>query len=100
MPYTIVLSYIYYLPFFLKHFSLYLPYYILLYYICLGNIPPQIGDTELVEFFGNAMLEAGVIKDNNPNPIVSVQMNHEKSFAFVEFTNPEDANAGMNFDGM
>jgi len=27
-------------------------------------------------------------------------MNHEKSFAFVEFSNVEDSNAGMNFDGI
>ena len=46
------------------------------------------------------MHTAKVTKDENPIPVVAVQMNREKNFAFIEFTCSEDANAGMGFDGI
>ncbi len=46
------------------------------------------------------MFTAGATKNNNPSTVVAVQMNREKSFAFIEFTCMEDASAGMGFDGI
>jgi len=57
-------------------------------------------DQELAEFISETMYKAGKTKDNNPTPVISVQMNHDKNFAFVEFSTWEDANTGMTFDGV
>jgi len=66
----------------------------------VGNIPPTVSDIQLADFFNTAMFAAGATKNSNPNPVVAVQMNHDKSFAFVEFSCLEDASAGMGFDGI
>ena len=46
------------------------------------------------------MFTAGATQDNNPAPVVAVQMNREKAFAFLEFNIIEDATAAMGFDGI
>jgi len=66
----------------------------------IGNIPIGVTDREIAEFFNTAMLTAKVTKDNNPSPVIAVQMNREKKYAFLEFTAAEDATAGMGFDGI
>jgi splicing factor U2AF subunit len=66
----------------------------------IGNIPRDSTDLEIAEFFNNAMFSGGISLNNNPTPIIAVQMNHEKNFAFIEFNNVEDANAGMSLDGI
>jgi len=64
----------------------------------VGNIPPTITDVKLAEFFNENMFKSRASKDNNPTPVVAVQLNQEKGFAFIEFACPEDATAGMGFD--
>jgi len=66
----------------------------------VGNIPQGVTEIELAEFFNTAMFAAGATKDNNPASVIAVQMNHEKNFAFIEFSCHEDATAGMGFDGI
>jgi splicing factor U2AF subunit len=34
------------------------------------------------------------------NPVIAVQINHDKNYAFVEFRAPEEATAAMAFDGI
>lgn len=46
------------------------------------------------------MSTAGVTKNASATAVIAVQMNHEKNFAFIEFDNPDDATAGMGFDGI
>jgi splicing factor U2AF subunit len=46
------------------------------------------------------MFTAGATKDNNAASVIAVQMNHEKNFAFIEFSCHEDASAAMGFDGI
>lgn len=46
------------------------------------------------------MYERHVTKDDNPEPVIAVQMNPDKNFSFLEFSCPEDANAGMGLDGV
>jgi splicing factor U2AF subunit len=65
----------------------------------LGNIPPDITEAELTEFVNTAMVTSKLSKSGGP-PVANCQMNKEKLFAFVEMRTPEDASAGMAFDGI
>lgn len=60
---------------------------------------PHSAQTELAEFFNTAMMTAGVTATKAP-PVVAVQMNREKGFAFLEFRTAEEATAAMAFDGI
>jgi len=66
----------------------------------VGNLPPGTSDLEVAEFFNHAMSTSKVVKDDNPEPVIAVQMNPVQNFAFLEFTCTEDASAGMAFDGV
>ena len=68
--------------------------------IYVGNIPPTISELEIAEFFNTALFTAGVTVNNNPSPVIAVQMNREKAFAFLEFATHDDASAAMGFDGI
>ncbi len=59
------------------------------------------------------MLAAKVAKENNPTPVIAVQMNRyvlikcvwfhcsrDKAFAFIEYSCTEDATSGLAFDGI
>ncbi len=65
----------------------------------VGNLPSGVSDLELAEFFNTALQTAGVIKPQT-NAVIAVQMNREKAFAFLEFSQAEDATASMAFDGI
>jgi len=68
----------------------------------IGNIPAGITEQELMDFFNTAMVN--LRPQGHPNtdtkPIMSVQINHEKSFAFIELRTITDATAGMMLDGI
>lgn len=64
----------------------------------VGNVPDGVTEAELANFFNAALNQARVCKIENP--VIAVQMDTVKSFAFLEFSCPEDATAGMNFDGI
>eukprot|EP01119_Soliformovum_irregulare_P008571 TRINITY_DN21684_c0_g1_i1.p1 TRINITY_DN21684_c0_g1~~TRINITY_DN21684_c0_g1_i1.p1 ORF type:complete len:517 (+),score=147.33 TRINITY_DN21684_c0_g1_i1:63-1553(+) len=66
----------------------------------IGNLPEDVTENEVAEFFNSTLYSAGVSKDTNPSPVVAVQQNKEKHFAFVEFASMEDANACLKFDGI
>jgi len=66
----------------------------------VGNIPPNIVEGELSEFFNTAMFAAGVTKEASQTPVAAVQFNRDKGFAFLDFQHAEDATAGMAFDGI
>jgi splicing factor U2AF subunit len=53
----------------------------------IGSITPEITDTNLTDFFNAKMQEMGLGsgKDlNGPPPVLAVQCNYEKNYAFVE----------------
>lgn len=52
-----------------------------------------------MEFF-NAALVAAKVTSKPGNPVVSCQINYEKNFAFLEFRDVDETNAGMGFDGI
>ncbi|KAG9001209.1 hypothetical protein FRB90_011655 [Tulasnella sp. 427] len=66
----------------------------------VGNITYEANEENLHEFFSAKMSEMGFTTSGPGDPILAVQVNHEKSYAFVEFRNAEDATAAMAFDGI
>lgn len=67
--------------------------------IYAGNLPNIISEDEIGHFFTQVMLTA--CSNLQPgNPVVSVHLNLEKKFAFVEFRTPEEATAAIDLDGV
>ncbi|KAL7456799.1 hypothetical protein ACHAWC_008266 [Mediolabrus comicus] len=76
----------------------------------IGNIP-DIHETDVHNFFRDAIRSAIVIDPNNPNPshqkqyiendpIISVYINRERRFAFLEFKTMEITTACLDLDGI
>ena len=65
----------------------------------VGNLPYDIVEDVLVDFINNTMVQWN-LANRGSNPAMFAQINHDKSFAFVEFRTPEDATAAMAFDGL
>lgn len=65
----------------------------------VGNIPAGITELEIQEFFNAAMITAKATTKPGP-PVGAVQINVEKSYAFLEMRSHEEASAGMAFDGI
>ncbi|KAG8887557.1 hypothetical protein FRB98_009463 [Tulasnella sp. 332] len=66
----------------------------------VGNITYEANEENLHTFFSEKMTEMGFSTSGPGDPVLAVQVNHEKSYAFVEFRNAEDATAAMAFDGI
>ncbi|KAI0258707.1 hypothetical protein BC834DRAFT_910251 [Gloeopeniophorella convolvens] len=66
----------------------------------IGSITPDINETNLADFFNNKMTEMKIGTGAPGNPVLAVQCNYEKNYAFVEFRSAEDATAAMAFDGI
>jgi len=65
----------------------------------VGNLPDDVTEAQLMEFFNNAMLKANVVKTPG-TPVVSVTIYREKAYAFIELRNADEATIGMSFDGI
>lgn len=72
----------------------------------VGNITPEATENNVGTFFNSQMRENGWAIDDDPkgvqgpDPVVSVQVNHEKSYAFVEFRSADEASKAIGFDGI
>ncbi|KAJ1306945.1 hypothetical protein OPQ81_007926 [Rhizoctonia solani] len=66
----------------------------------VGNITYEANESNLQEFFNRKMVEMKIGTGGAGDPVIGVQINHEKSYAFVEFRSAEDATAAMAFDGI
>lgn len=65
----------------------------------VGQIPYGINEDAMMIFFNEAMLNNGLNQEAG-NPVISVQINHEKNYAFVEFRTPSETTAAVAFDGI
>ncbi|KAJ1566812.1 hypothetical protein HK405_008320 [Cladochytrium tenue] len=65
----------------------------------VGGIPVGASEDALMSFF-NQSVSSITMSENGNLPVIAVQINHEKNYAFVEFRTPEDATAAMALDGM
>ena len=72
----------------------------------VGNITPEATENNVGTFFNEQMRENGWAIDDDPkgvqgpDPVVSVQVNHDKSYAFVEFRSADEASKAIGFDGI
>ncbi|CDO73273.1 hypothetical protein BN946_scf185008.g35 [Trametes cinnabarina] len=66
----------------------------------IGSITPDINEQNLMDFFNSKMKEMNLGTGAPGNPVLAVQCNYEKNYAFVEFRSAEDATAAMAFDGI
>ncbi|TFY64391.1 hypothetical protein EVJ58_g2665 [Rhodofomes roseus] len=66
----------------------------------IGSITPEINEQNLADFFNSKMKEMDIGTGGPGNPVLAVQCNYEKNYAFVEFRSAEDATAAMAFDGI
>ena len=65
----------------------------------VGNIPPGITQTLLLNCMNEAILSLNIIKEPG-NPILSAWISSDSHYAFVEFRNAEEANMGFKLQGM
>src|SRR6266478_7393107 len=50
----------------------------------IGSITPEINEQNLADFFNEKMTEMNIGTGGPGNPVLAVQCNYEKSYAFVE----------------
>lgn len=67
----------------------------------IGHLPPNVTEQELHVFFRSAIELALVEKPlDGEDPILSVYINHERRFCFLEFKTVEMATACLELDGI
>ncbi|TCD61778.1 hypothetical protein EIP91_007956 [Steccherinum ochraceum] len=66
----------------------------------IGSITPDVNEQNLADFFNAKMKEMDIGTGAPGNPVLAVQCNYEKNYAFVEFRSAEDATAAIAFDGI
>ncbi|KAF7309698.1 U2 snRNP auxiliary factor large subunit [Mycena indigotica] len=66
----------------------------------IGSITPEVTEQNLTDFFNAKMEEMNLSTSGTGSPVLAVQCNYEKNYAFVEFRSAEDATAAMAFDGI
>ncbi|KAF8920629.1 hypothetical protein CPB85DRAFT_497186 [Mucidula mucida] len=66
----------------------------------IGSITPDVNEQNLADFFNAKMAEMNLGTATPGNPVLAVQCNYEKNYAFVEFRSADDATAAMAFDGI
>lgn len=65
----------------------------------VGNLPPDTTDSQIGDFFNRA-LQASKGVESEGDPVISVYMNLEKRFAFIETRTIREAAAGLALDGV
>lgn len=68
--------------------------------IYVGGLPVGVQDDTIATFFSNALAAVGGTTAGPGSCVVSVYVNHEKKFAFVEFRTVEEASNAMALDGI
>eukprot|EP01086_Lenisia_limosa_P000173 TRINITY_DN1032_c0_g1_i1.p1 TRINITY_DN1032_c0_g1~~TRINITY_DN1032_c0_g1_i1.p1 ORF type:complete len:331 (+),score=101.51 TRINITY_DN1032_c0_g1_i1:163-1155(+) len=71
--------------------------------IYVGNVPTNITESTLGEFFNRLVLELKQQKEPEGQfepPVQAVQIHRDKGFAFIEFKTNEDASVAISFDGV
>jgi len=68
----------------------------------VGNLPVGSGITEkqLSEFISTSMKQRGIIAMDAPDPVLSVWLSPEGTYAFVEFHTVDHANAALGLNGI
>jgi len=65
----------------------------------VGNIPFGVSETAMMDFFNQQMVLTGLAQSDG-QPVIAVQINLDKNFAFLEFRSIDETTAAMAFDGI
>ncbi|CAF4093953.1 unnamed protein product [Rotaria sp. Silwood2] len=65
----------------------------------VGNIPFGVSENAMMEFFNQQMQLTG-LSQTEGHPVIAVQINLDKNFAFLEFRSIDETTAAMAFDGI
>jgi len=65
----------------------------------VGNIPFGVSENAMMEFFNQQMHLTGLAQSEG-SPVIAVQINLDKNFAFLEFRSIDETTAAMAFDGI
>lgn len=65
----------------------------------VGNIPFGVSETVMMDFFNQQMHLTGLAQSEG-QPVIAVQINLDKNFAFLEFRSIDETTAAMAFDGI
>ncbi|SGY85161.1 BQ5605_C009g05742 [Microbotryum silenes-dioicae] len=78
----------------------------------VGNVTLEATDEAIAHFLNTKMAENNLLSDGHlgedlagmnikgDQPVISVHLNYEKNYAFVEMRNAEEATAALQFDGI
>ncbi|KAM9238103.1 splicing factor U2AF 65 kDa subunit-like [Dugong dugon] len=65
----------------------------------VGNVPFGITEEAMMDFF-NAQMRLGVLTQAPGNPVLAVQINQDKNFAFLEFRSVDETTQATALDGI
>ncbi|XP_012935159.1 splicing factor U2AF 50 kDa subunit isoform X1 [Aplysia californica] len=65
----------------------------------VGNIPFGMTDEAMMDFFNHQMRITGLAQAEG-NPVIAVQINLDKNFAFLEFRSVDETTQALAFDGI
>ncbi|XP_019745494.1 splicing factor U2AF 65 kDa subunit-like [Hippocampus comes] len=65
----------------------------------VGNIPFGVTEESMAEFF-NAQMRLAGLSQASTNPVLVVQINQDKNFAFLELRSVDETTQAMAFDGI
>ncbi|KAL7057787.1 hypothetical protein AAHC03_017148 [Spirometra sp. Aus1] len=65
----------------------------------VGNIPFTATEENMMDFFNKQMKAQNLVQAEG-NPIIAVQINMEKNFAFLEFRSVDETTQGLALDGI
>ncbi|KAK1162189.1 splicing factor U2AF 65 kDa subunit-like isoform X1 [Acipenser oxyrinchus oxyrinchus] len=65
----------------------------------VGNIPFGVTEELMADFF-NAQMRLAGLSQAPGNPVLAVQINQDKNFAFLEFRSVDETTQAMAFDGI
>ncbi|XP_039595269.1 splicing factor U2AF 65 kDa subunit-like [Polypterus senegalus] len=65
----------------------------------VGNIPFGVTEESMADFF-NAQMRLAGLSQAPGNPVLAVQINQDKNFAFLEFRSVDETTQAMAFDGI
>lgn len=65
----------------------------------VGNLPVDTTDAQVGDFFNRALITAKGVEGEG-NPVISVYLNLDKRFAFIETRSVSEAAAGLALDGV
>ena len=65
----------------------------------VGGIPFGMADDAIIDFFNYQMRVTGLAQAEG-NPVIKVQINREKNFAFLEFRSVDETTQALAFNGI